>query len=369
MDLPASSTPFVLRIEPTWGKKFLPENGAPMNPPRAVSYCFLTFLILPLVCFAQSRNIQDLRGSLNGKVVIAGDAIPASQVRVDVRLLGENWKASVFTNRDGEFSVQGLVSGTYFVTVDAPGCEPFEETMQIDPGTAPLVFRLHKTSQPPADNTAPTVSAHELSIPEKARKAFNKGCHLLAANDSAGSIVEFQRAIKAFPGFYEAYHQLGVAELDLDHEAAAEAAFRKSIELSAGRYAPPESGLSLVLCFEKEFAEAEAVAQVDLQLDPADATGHYALASVFLATNRLAEAEKSALQAILHRPAFPMAYLLLGQIHQHQDNPVAVVADLDAYLKLDPDSPRSAKVRAIRAETQNALAQQTAGSALAKANP
>jgi Flp pilus assembly protein TadD len=369
MHLPASSPPFVLRIETTWGTKFLPEKGAPMNRPRAVSYCFLTFLILPLACFAQSRTIQDLQGSLNGKVVIAGDSIPASQVRVDLRLLGKNWKATVFTNRDGEFTAAGLVPGTYFVTVDAPGCEPFEETMQIDPGTAPLVLGLRKTSQPPANNATSPVSAHELSIPEKARKAFSKGSHFLAAGDSAGSIVEFQRAIKASADFYEAYHQLGVAELDLQHEAAAEAAFRKSIELSEGRYAPPQSGLSLVLCFEKRFAEAEGVAQVDLQLDPADATGHYALASVFLATNRLAEAEKNALLAILHRPAFPAAYLLLGQIHQHQNNPVAVVADLDAYLKLDPDSPRSVKVRAIRAETQNALAQQTAGSALANANP
>jgi len=83
----------------------------------------------------------------------------------------------------------------------------------------------------------------------------------------------------------------------------------------------------------------------------------------------LAEAEQSALQAILHRPAFAEAYLLLAQIHQHQNNPVAVVADLDAYLKLDPDSPRSARVKAIRAETQNALAQQTSGAALARANP
>ncbi len=339
-----------------------------MNRPRAVSYCLLTFLILPLVCFAQSKGLQDLRGSLRGTVVIAGEAIPDSQLRVELRLLGENWTATALTNREGEFSVEGLVTGSYLITVDAPGCEPFEETLQIDPGTAPLVLRLRRNSQPPS-NAAPTVSAHELSIPEKARKAFNKGGHLLATNDSAGAVVEFQRAIKVSPDFYEAYHQLGVAELDLQHEATAEAAFRKSIELSAGRYAPPQSGLSLVLFFEKQFAEAEAVAQVDLQLDPTDSTGHYALASVYLATNRLAEAEKSALQAILHRPAFPVAYILLAQIHQHQNNPAAVVADLDAYLKLDPDSPRSAKVKSIRAETQNALLRQGAGSTLAKANP
>ena len=45
-----------------------------------------------------------------------------------------------------------------------------------------------------------TVSARELSIPEKARKAFFKGSQLLALRDWAGSLSEFQRAIAAFPG-------------------------------------------------------------------------------------------------------------------------------------------------------------------------
>jgi tetratricopeptide (TPR) repeat protein len=146
----------------------------------------------------------------------------------------------------------------------------------------------------------------------------------------------------------------------LEHGFAAETAFRKSIELSEGRYTPAQSALSLVLSAAGKFTEAESVARADLQLDPNDATGHYALGLALATTDRLAEAEKSALQAIQFRPAFAEAYLLLAQIHQHQGNPVAVVADLDAYLKLDPDSPRSAKVKAVRTETQTALA---------KANP
>ena len=111
----------------------------------------------------------------------------------------------------------------------------------------------------PVNPSSAVTSVHELQIPEKARNACNKGTERLAAKDAAGSIPEFQKAIEAFPGYYEAYAKLGAAELDLEQWSAAESAFRKSMELSEGRYAPADFGLGLILAtVTKKFAEAEA---------------------------------------------------------------------------------------------------------------
>ena len=63
-----------------------------------------------------------------------------------------------------------------------------------------------------AANIAPTVSVRELSIPEAAAKAFDKGTQLLAAKDWAGSASQFRQAIRAFPAFYEAFYRLGIDE-------------------------------------------------------------------------------------------------------------------------------------------------------------
>jgi hypothetical protein len=52
----------------------------------------------------------------------------------------------------------------------------------------------------------------ELSIPEAASKAFDKGTQLLAAKDWAGSASQFWQAIRAFPAFYEAFYRLGIDE-------------------------------------------------------------------------------------------------------------------------------------------------------------
>ena len=331
--------------------------------------CLGMSLLLPMLGQAQSKDVNDLRSSFTGRVVIDGENVAPSQARVDLRMVSENWSASATTDGQGDFRVEGIPSGMYIVAVNVPGCAPFEQTLRVDSSSAPLLVRLRRNGTAPASDGAASVSTRELSIPEKARKSFDKGNRLLAGNDAAGSISEFQHAIKTFPDYYEAYYKIGVAELQQEHGAQAEAAFRKSVELSQGRYALALSGLSLVLCVEQRFADAEAAARQALQIDANEATAHYALALVAFFTGRSSDAEKYAREAMRCKPKFTEAYLLLAQIHQRQNNPAAVVEDLDAYLQIDPNSPRAARARAVREQAQSALLQQAAGSAVAKANP
>ena len=147
-----------------------------------------------------------------------------------------------------------------------------------------------------------TVSVRELSIPMAAGRAFDRGTQLLAARVWTGSISEFRKAIKAFPTFYEAFYNMGIAEERLGHSTEAESAFRKSLELSADRYAPAHFGLGLMLATEKQYAEAESMVQSGLAIDPKDGGGYYALAWIRYTTDRLPAAESSAREALLREP-------------------------------------------------------------------
>ncbi len=209
-------------------------------------------------------------------------------------------------------------------------------------------------------NTSSEISARELRIPGKALRPFNKGTKLLAEKNSAASILEFQRAIKAFPDFYEAYYKIGIAELNLQHQGDAQVAFEESIELSQGRYPPPHFGLGVALCLQEQFADAEGAIRRGLDLDPAEAEGYFTLAWVLFNAARVPDAEKNARQAILLSANFAAAYLLLAQIHLRQSNTSALVSDLDAYIKLDPNDPRSAEAIAVRTQAQHLLAKQRA---------
>ena len=88
------------------------------------------------------------------------------------------------------------------------------------------------------------MSVRQLGIPEKARKSFEKGTQLLLRGNAARSIPEFKRAIVEYPSYYEAYYQLGTAQLELGLGQDAADAFTKSIQLSAGTFARSYFALS-----------------------------------------------------------------------------------------------------------------------------
>lgn len=223
----------------------------------------------------------------------------------------------------------------------------------------PASFAQSKTNLGFVNRAGDVVSVHELSIPGKARDDYNKGVRRLQQRDWPGSIPDFQRAIKTFPGFFEAYDLLGSAQLAMQDWADAEISFRQAIDLSHGTYGPPHFGLGLILCIDhKQVADAEAMVREGLDIDPANASGHFALAWILFTRARLYDAERSAREAVRCKPTFAEPYLLLAQIHLQLKSWSAAIEDLDGYLKLDPAGPRSPRMRSLRDQAQLLLASQ-----------
>jgi tetratricopeptide (TPR) repeat protein len=216
-------------------------------------------------------------------------------------------------------------------------------------------FSQPKSTKSSIDSSTAKISVRELRIPEKARSAFDRGAEKLAAKDFAGSITEFQKAVAVYDEFYEAWYKIGIANLELQINDAAETAFRKSIKLSEAKYTPALFGLGLTLGNEKQYDDAESYIRAGLNLEPTNAPGHFALAWVLYSAQRIAEAEKSAREAVLYNPNLANAHLLLAQIHRRQRNSAAMVEDLDAYLRIEPDNPRSRALRTTRDEAQQSL--------------
>jgi len=208
---------------------------------------------------------------------------------------------------------------------------------------------------PPASASNYVVSVQELKMSGKSRKAFDHGTRMLLKGDPAGSLPFFQRAIAEYSGHYAAYYNMGLAHYRLGHIADAEQAFQKAIDLTGGSYGPPQIAMGMVLCQEHDFRQAETVLQRGLDVDPGSATGKYYLGWAQFALNRLVDAERSVRQALLRRANFADAYFLLARIHQRQNNSPAVVEDLNAYLKIDPNNRGNAQAKALLEKTQEAL--------------
>ncbi|HYA97117.1 MAG TPA: carboxypeptidase regulatory-like domain-containing protein [Methylomirabilota bacterium] len=308
---------------------------------------FSVLFFLSLSTPAQFHEQRDVRAALSGRVVSANGerAIPGATVQL--QMLAGGGFAETESGRSGEFTFAQLLTGTYTVTVRAPGAPDTKETVQVERANPPLVLRVSAGKAGPAPRGA-TVSVHELKIPGDARKDFEKGMELLARGDSGGSIAQFERAIVAYPAYYEAYYRLGTAQLDLGRGDQAGEAFEKAITASDGRFAAAYFALGLVLCKRSNFVRAETLAESGLSLEPASILGEFALAWAEVGLGRLADAEFAAREVAQRKPDFAEAHLLLAEIHRRENKLEALVDDLDGYLALDGTSLRSAQMRVMR---------------------
>ena len=159
-----------------------------------------------------------------------------------------------------------------------------------------------------------SVSVRELSIPVRAGNAYRKGLDRLAKDDPAGSLVHFQRATSEFQGFYEAYFAMGLAQLDLGHEEESQQVLQKSIEESGGHYAQPLFAMSVLLCGQRKYAEAEPIIQKALELAPGWRPGRLILAWVLFRLNQVDKAEAIDRELLEQDATLAPAHLLLADI-------------------------------------------------------
>jgi tetratricopeptide (TPR) repeat protein len=318
--------------------------------------------ISPVVCLSQSQPIEKEMGSASGFVLLEVEARPIRHAHVEFLNPSTGWASSVLTDDKGRFELSRLSAATYQVDVTAPGCDKLETTLKVDGIVGPLLWRLHKVAQPATPRNRSVVSIQEMRMSEKAESAFAKGTRLLQKGEVEASLRHFQRAISKEPDYFQAYHNLGLAHYWLGETAQAEQDFQKSIDLANGGFAPSQFALAMILCEKQEFQRAEKVIENGLAMDPGSAVGKYFLGVVQFALNRTEEAEKSAHDALWRNAGEADAHILLAKIHERNHKPEAVMADVAAYLKLDPHGPLENAARQLLQRAQLEITQSIATS-------
>ncbi len=333
-----------------------------MNRRLAVFVLSVSPLLGAVPCRSQGRppagNIAPRTFYIRGSLRTSDEGRAIEMVRVDLKRLTGEVIATTFTRSNGEFEFSGLPNGVYYILVEQTGYEPIRESVEILNSSRPGVFLfLKRPLVLGASEPGNIVSAHELTLPRKAREAMRKGTErLYDKQDLKGSLVHFQRAVTEAPSYYEAYLQMGMAYMRLGQTAEAEQALRKSIEVSDGRYSEAYFTLAQLFSNNDRFTDAEPLARRGIELDANSWKGHYEMARALMGLNRLDDAEKSAREARTHKPDFSPLYLVLANIHIRKRDYPALLQDLDSYLKLEPNGPMSDKARQMRESVQRALA-------------
>jgi Tfp pilus assembly protein PilF len=335
---------------------------------RIVGSLVLGFALLALLAAAPHAQAQfSMNGSsgggrltIEGSVLIDGVAQPATRVRVDVKALTGGGIATTFTDSTGRFQAPAQGTGSVIVAVREDGYEPVEQRVDVgyQGSTSGVLITLRKLKANPIDRGAYTVSVHDLKVPGKARHEFDKGIARLQKNDAEGSLNHFKEATNAFPNYYEAYYQIGVANLELRRGNDAEQALQRSIDLSGGGFAEPQFALGALLCERQSFQDAERVLRRAIDVDGNSWKGHLFLGQALFGQNRLDEAEKSAHEVLLRRSDVASAYILLANVHIRRHEYVLGIKDLDTYLSMRPDGASSEQAREVRAAAQKIVSRQ-----------
>jgi Flp pilus assembly protein TadD len=263
------------------------------------------------------------------------------------------------TDDSGGFVFAAIPTGTYILKVAASGYVPSDTEINVDFGTGHgvTIFLRPEGRKSSHIAGAAAISEHELSMPAAARKSMEEGQKkLYAEKNPAAALRAFQAAVAKAPEYYEAFYHMGLAYLALQNSADAEKSLETAVNLSQEKFADADLALASLWLTRHDSARGEPLLLHGLDLKPDSWSGYFQLGKLELYRNHLEAARHAAEKAQSLAPEQAMTYRLLSLIHMRQKNDPATLADLDAYLRLDPDSPEAVTAKKIRADIQQRLA-------------
>jgi tetratricopeptide (TPR) repeat protein len=327
----------------------------------------LLFVFLLLFLPFRAEAFQEGPGGVKDNFMITGNVYqsdtshPAINVLVHLRAVEGSDLADASTNDSGAFMLYNLRPAIYTLEVQVQGFQPSETQVDLTfASSRSLQIILAPTAGKAADKTATTVSSHELSIPAKAREMYQSGkIKLYEQNDPTGALEEFNSALALTPTYYDAEYQIAMAYLAQGKRDEAAASFQKSVDMSEQKYGPGFVGLGTLAIDKRDDAAGEKLVRQGVTLSPDFWLGHYELGRVLFNEGKTDDAGKAAEQAKSLAPNEPITYRLLTNIHIKQKDYRAAVADIDQYVKLDPDSAAGRRAKEIRDQLALKVDQQT----------
>src|SRR3954447_2564993 len=271
------------------------------------SWLFAAALIASLVAavpaFAQST------GMVKG-VVLDDKGQPVDGAKITIEMNGGTGrKFETKTNKKGEYIQIGLASGSYKVVAEKDKL-----------GSAPATISVRANTTQEANLTLAMASAaatKEVQAKNAAiTKVFDEGVQLSNAGQHDEAIAKFNEAIAIIPTCYNCYNNIAFSYTAKKDFAAAETAYKKSIEVK-----------------------------------PDDAAAYVGLAGIYFNTGKAAEAKPLVEKAVQLDPSNADAHYIYGMTLV-SDTPAKAKTEFEEFVKLAPNAPNAAIAKQMIAELE-----------------
>jgi tetratricopeptide (TPR) repeat protein len=304
-----------------------------------------------VLAFAATASAQT--GVVRGKVVDAQGA-PVDGAKVTISAKSVKNAREVKTNKKGEFVQVGLFPGDYTITVEKDQLKATQDAKVSVGDNPPIDIKLAPASGGNAEAAAKAAAL---------QKVFEEGVELSKAGKYDESIAKFNEAVAQVPNCFDCYYNIGYANTQKKDWAAAEAAYKKAIELKP-EHCPAWSGLANVYNIQNK---------TDLALEASgkaatcggsaaggagggmDASGLYNQGVILWNAQKFAEAKEKFDAATKADPKFGQAWYLLGKANINLGDFAGAVAAFQGYLQAEPTGEHADEVKKNIEELQPLL--------------
>lgn len=300
------------------------------------------------------------RYELHGKIVQSG----GRPFRETPPVIFINASTAPFTSQTlagpgGDFRFKDLMAGMYTLTITVPDVGQIERSIDISPSFADARGRIRASFEfdvVRAIEQSHTVVASQLSVPEKAKRQYEKAHSRMEKRDVAGAIESLKKAVELAPQYTDAWNNLGTIAYQSQDYRSAETYFREALRHDPHAFAPMVN-LGGALLSQGRTRDSLPINQQAVKTRPDDPLARSQLGRSYYLLGELDAAEKELQRARALDPAhFSFPQLLLARIYERRPDYAAMAEVLEEFLRYHPDSTAANRARGLLARARLGLA-------------
>ena len=319
---------------------------------------FIQSAILLTVLTASARA-QSPANSITG-LVVDTSRNPIAQLRVELLNDVYSMLTSARTDQVGRFRFTGLSQGTFHVRLITSGTSYIEQNVRVElvysRGTRgahhemiEIVMRTRVDKAARESTNSGTTFVQE--VPERAKKAYERGVSLLDAKDSDAGIGALVEAIEIFPDYYLALERIGAEFVQRKDFDRANLALTRAVSIN------PSGHLSLYALGvtqynQKKYSDAAEQLRRSFLLAPGSTNAPFVqfyLGLTLLKLDRPADAETQLRRAyeLGGKRIPPDVHLHLAQIYSDSKRYREAADELELFLKEAPTARDAESIRNV----------------------
>ena len=316
----------------------------------------IVFVFALMSCTAVFAQSNQLRGKVR-----ATSGVTVNNAIVELRVGGGGMISQTVTRNDGDFAFTGLAAGEYEVAVTIAGYEPVVQMARFtQSGRMEFseVVNIEINIRPRRESviSAPGTSFAQ-DVPKPARLAYERAGSLLRDGKPDDAVAALREAIASFKDYFDAHFALGRELFRQGKDNEALEALERARQIN-DRQGAVYHMFGLIMMKQGKFAVAEYAFREATRLNGTNAVSHFyraqALIELAIRGNdeRQRETDLSAADKELDRAwessekRLTAVYLQRARIHESRGQKAAAAADLESYLKAEPEAKNGAAIRA-----------------------